>query len=148
MRPTLSYNESDYYEYYINSIDSSLYYVEKTVYKAIILDFFKEIQRLLLVEAKSVKLPARLGRIQIIKKRPKSWLTSSKPIDFKLSRELGMLVYHLNEHSDGFKYRLHWDKKESNMKNKTRYQMIMCRDNKRGLAKLIKTRQQDYIELN
>ena len=142
-----SYNEIDFYNYYIEYVDSDLYRVEKALYKEIIFEFFKYVRDTFLEQARSIKLPCRVGRFQIIKKKPKNWLTSPKAIDYKTSKELNRIVYHLNDHSNGFKFRLYWDKQDCNIPNKLKYQMIMSRDNKRRLAYLIKNRMQDYQEI-
>ena len=142
-----SYNDIDFYNFYIEYVDSDLYRINKTTYKNIITDFFAFIKEQFIEKSRSVKLPCRFGRIQIIKKKPKSWLTSPKSIDYKMSKELKYTVYHLNEHSDGYKYRLHWDKHDCNILNKRRYQMIMPRDTKRRLAFIIKNKICDYIEI-
>nr|DAQ64950.1 MAG TPA: hypothetical protein [Bacteriophage sp.] len=31
-------------------------------------------------------------------------------VDYKSSKEEGKRIYHLNEHSNGYKYRLYWSK--------------------------------------
>nr|DAG45344.1 MAG TPA: hypothetical protein [Caudoviricetes sp.]DAV24016.1 MAG TPA: hypothetical protein [Bacteriophage sp.] len=31
-------------------------------------------------------------------------------VDYKSSKEEGKKIYHLNEHSNGYKYRLYWSK--------------------------------------
>ena len=141
-----SYNELDFFEYYNEYVIDDLYRVSKDVYKDIIFTVFKEIKKRLIDDGRSVRLPMRCGRIQIVKRLPESWTTGQKRIDFHLTKQYGKTIYHLNEHSDGYKYRLHWDKHDCNILNKRKYQMIMSRDNKRLLAKLIKNKEQDYQE--
>nr|DAY15100.1 MAG TPA: hypothetical protein [Caudoviricetes sp.] len=56
------------------------------------------------------KMPYGLGFIQIGKYKPKTYTGKSLSVDFKASKEFGKRIYHLNEHSDGYKFRLHWSK--------------------------------------
>jgi hypothetical protein len=142
-----SYNEIDFYNYYTEYVDNDLYRIEKSLYKEIIFEFFKHIRDTFIEQGRSIKLPCRVGRLQIIKKKPKNWLTSPKAIDYKTSKELNHIVYHLNDHSNGFKFRLYWDKQDCNIPNKHKFQMKLCRDNKRHLAYLIKSKIQDYQEI-
>ncbi len=58
------------------------------------------------------------------------------------------VIYHLNDHTGGYKYRFYWNKHNMLTKNKTMYQLIMTRDNKRYLAQILKNRVRDYVEGN
>ena len=48
------------------------------------------------------------------------------------------IVYSLNEHSDGYRYTIFWDKKGSGIKNKMVYNFVPNRKNHRYLAKVAK----------
>lgn len=48
--------------------------------------------------------------MQVVKYRPKSLTPKSLSIDYKASKEYDKKIYHLNEHSDGYKFRLYWSK--------------------------------------
>ena len=48
-------------------------------------------------------------------------------------REKKQIVYHTNSHSGGIRYRLHWSKKKSLIRNKTLYSFRLTRDNKRRI---------------
>jgi hypothetical protein len=63
------------------------------------------------------------------------------------TKKVGKIVYHLNEHSNFYKYRYYWNKHNMLNHNKTMYQLIMTRDNKRRLAQIIKNKERDYLEL-
>ena len=52
-----------------------------------------------------------------------------------------------NAHSDGYKYRCHYDKTDMVVPNKSKYQLVLTRANKRHLAALIKSREMDYAEI-
>ena len=68
-------------------------------------------------------------------------------IDYKTSKEEGKKIYHLNEHSNGYKYRLYWTKIPRTFPKRYMYQIQFVRDNKRHLAQLIFNKQ-DYININ
>jgi len=55
-------------------------------------------------------MPFRLGTIYIVKYKPKNLNSRSLSIDFHQTKLLGKTIYHLNDHSDGYKYRLFWSR--------------------------------------
>lgn len=145
---TKSYVGKDFYNSYLEYIDNNeLYYIDYKIFRNIINDYFKFLKDELIENGKEIKLPCRMGYIKIVKHKPKEWNNKSLSIDYHSTRELGKLIYHLNEHSDGFKYRLYWNKQSMLISNKTKYQIILTRYNKRRLAFLIKNHEQDYIEI-
>lgn len=93
------------------------------------------------------KMPFGLGYIQVGKYKPKSYTDKSLSVDYKISKELGKRIYHLNEHSDGYKFRLHWSKIPQTFPDRYKYQLSLVRANKRRLAKLIFNKT-DYININ
>lgn len=93
------------------------------------------------------KMPYGLGFIQIGKYKPKTFTAKSLSIDYKASKEYDKRIYHLNEHSDGYKYRLYWSKIPRTFPDRYRYQLCLVRDNKRKLAQLIFNKQ-DYLDIN
>lgn len=93
------------------------------------------------------KMPYGLGFIQIGKYKPKTFTAKSLSIDYKASKEYNKHIYHLNEHSDGYKYRLYWSKIPRTFPDRYRYQLCLVRDNKRKLAQLIFNKQ-DYLDIN
>lgn len=78
---------------------------------------------------------------------PKEFTGKSLRWDWKATRETGKPVYLLNEHSNYFKYRFYWQKKDCLLINKGAYQFVACRQNKRDLAQLIFKKLKDYPEL-
>ena len=78
---------------------------------------------------------------------PKNFDSKSLRIDYHESKVQGKIVYFLNEHSDYYKFRFLWSKKNSLLINKTRYQFVATRANKRRLAQIIKNKEHDYIEI-
>ena len=66
-------------------------------------------------------MPYGLGLIQIVKYRPKSLTPKSLSVDYKASKEYDKKIYHLNEHSDGYKFRLYWSKLPQTFPDRDRY---------------------------
>ncbi|QOR58368.1 topoisomerase [uncultured phage cr118_1] len=148
MKQRKSYTIQDFYKYYLEETkDNSLYKVDYKLYRTIVSELFKDIRNKLIEEGEEIKLPSRLGEISIVKTKPKYWDGKHCSIDFQSTKKLGKLVLYLNEHSDGFKYRLHWYKKKALVPFKSKYQIVLTRENKRRLAQIIKNKERDYIEL-
>lgn len=145
---TASYTIPSFYNHYLSNIESdTVYDIDYTTYRKIITDYFCYLRDQLLEESKEVKLPYRMGSIQIVKKKPKHLDSRSLRIDYKATKELGKLVYLLNEHSSYYKYRLYWNKQDMLITNKSKYQIVLTRANKRNLATIIKNKIHDYEEL-
>jgi hypothetical protein len=117
-----------------------------TVFKSILTDYFRYLIVQVLEKSREIRLPARMGYVSVIKKRPFKTQRHGMNVDFKSTNELGKTILHLNEHSDGYRFRFLWRKNEMLIKNKTMYEMRMSRENKRKLAYIIKNRLFDYVE--
>ena len=100
-----------------------------------------------LYNGQNYKLPGSLGNVQIVKYKPKGYNKGSLSIDFNESKKLDKMIYHLNEHSDGYKYRLYWSKQPFSFTNRYKYQLSFTRANKRQLAQLI-FNNKDYLDIN
>lgn len=100
-----------------------------------------------LMRSEGFKMPFGLGFIQIGKYKPKRLDDTSLSVDYKASKEYNKKIYHLNEHSDGYKYRMHWSKIPRTFPDRYKYQLNLVRANKRMLAQLIFNKQ-DYININ
>lgn len=138
---------ADFYIRYKQNIEQdTVYDVDLKTYKAIVTDYFKYIRDQIMLECKEFKLPCRLGTLQIVKHQPKEFTGKSLRFDWKATKESGKPVYLLNEHSNYFKYRFFWSKKDCLLTNKTRYQFVATRENKRNLAQLIFKKLKDYPE--
>lgn len=143
-----SYTITDYYLSYKDYIEEGTQYdVDYTTFRNIVSDYFKYIRDEVMLNSKEVKLPCRLGTLQIVKHQPKEYTGKSLRWDWKSTRELGKPVYYLNDHTGGFKYRFHWSKQGCILKNKSKYMFVACRTNKRSLCVIIKNKQCDYIEM-
>lgn len=145
---TTSYTIPAFYNSYLSSIEpDTVYDIDYATYRKIITDYFQHLRSQLLEESKEVRLPYRMGTIQIVKTQPKHLDGRSLRIDYQATKEYGKLIYLLNEHSAGFKYRAYWCKQDMLVSNKSKYQIVLTRANKRTLAKYIKQQIHDYIEL-
>lgn len=143
-----SYTIPDYYLSYKDYIEQdSVYDVDFKTFKGIVVDYFKYIRDEIMLKSKEVKLPFRMGTLQVVKHQPKEFTNKSLRWDWKSTKELGKPVYYLNEHSGFFKYRFFWSRQDCNIPNRSKYMFIASRKNKRDLCKIIKSKQCDYIEV-
>lgn len=139
-----SYTIADIYRDYVKKNDVELKYAR---YKRIIDEFNKVVKEDILERSQPFKMPYGLGFVCIVKYKPKSYTDKSLSVDYKSSNEEGKRIYHLNEHSNGYKYRLYWSKVPNIFSARYKYQLCMVRENKRHLAQLIFNKQ-DYINID
>lgn len=132
------------YKYYKAN---SPYKVEYKLYKRILDKMSQIIAEAVLDRSEGFKMPCGLGYIQVGKYQPKNYNSKSLSIDYKLTREYGKVIYHLNEHSNGYKYRLHWSRVPMTFADRYKYQLCLVRANKRKLAQLIFNKH-DYLNIN
>lgn len=140
MRNKHSYTFRDMYRTMPIDVDYSLYKRILDEMCSVILDHLFE-------RSEGFKMPCGLGFIQIGKYIPKTFTDKSLSVDYKLSKEYNKRIYHLNEHSDGYKYRLHWSRVPMTFANRYKYRLSLVRQNKRKLAQLI-FNNHDYVEIN
>lgn len=141
---TDSHTYHSMYKYYK---ENSPYKVEYSLYKRILDRMSQIIAEAVLDRSEGFKMPCGLGYIQVGKYQPKNYNSKSLSIDYKLTREYGKVIYHLNEHSNGYKYRLHWSKVPMTFADRYKYQLCLVRANKRKLAQLIFNKH-DYLNIN
>lgn len=121
--------------------------VDYSLYKRVLQEMCNVILEYVLMRSEGFKMPYGLGFIQIGKYKPKTFSQQSLSVDYKASKEYDKKIYHLNEHSDGYKYRLYWSKIPRTFPDRYKYQLGFIRKNKRKLAQLIFNKQ-DYIDIN
>ena len=121
--------------------------VDYSLYKRILDEMCTIILEYVLERSEGFKMPYGLGFIQIGKYKPKTLTPDSLSVDYKASKEYDKKIYHLNEHSDGYKYRLYWSKIPRTFPDRYKYQLSLVRQNKRKLAQLIFNKH-DYIDIN
>lgn len=138
-----SFTIRDMYKQY-KQIDENVSYLR---FKRILEQINTNILDSILNASESFKMPCRLGSVCVVKYKPKTYTDKSLSVDYKLSNELGKKIYHLNEHSDGYKYRLYWDKQKKQIPDLYKYRLNFVRQNKRKLAQLIFNKH-DYINID
>lgn len=121
--------------------------VDYGLYKRILDTMCSVILEHVLNRSEGFKMPYGLGYIQVCKYKPKSFTPQSLSVDYKASKEYDKRIYHLNEHSDGYKYRLYWSKIPRTFPDRYKYTLGLIRQNKRKLAQLIFNKQ-DYINID
>jgi hypothetical protein len=143
-------NLRDSYKYYLSQVSEEK--VDIKTYLKVTHLFMKYIIKKV-IEGNRVCLPQNLGSILIVGKKIKvnfdkeGKITGLSP-DWKRTNELWerdeksrkekKIVYHLNEHSDGIRYRFVWRKRGAFFKNGEFYSLLMTRHNKRAVSKFIK----------
>lgn len=121
--------------------------VDYNTFKTVLHEYNDILMQKLFMNSEVVKLPFGLGSICIVKYRPKTMTPKSLSVDYKSTKELGKKIYHLNEHSDGYKFRLYWSKLPQTFPDRYKYQLSLVRANKRKLAQLIFNKH-DYINID
>ena len=121
--------------------------LDYSLYKRITDTMCSVILETLLNASDGFKMPYGLGYVRVCKYKPKSLTPDSLSVDYKLSKEYDKKIYHLNEHSNGYKYRLYWSKIPRTFPDRYKYQLCLVRQNKRRLAQLIFNKH-DYIDIN
>tara|TARA_R100000329_G_C7611435_1_gene216985 strand:+ start:712 stop:1176 length:465 start_codon:yes stop_codon:yes gene_type:complete len=138
------FGSNDVYTHYKNSVIPELQ-VDKQKFRKICDEFNKLFIDEILVNSEEMRLPYRLGTIRIKKSKMKYDDKNKLKIDWAASRKLGKRIYHLNDHTGGYKYRFYWTK--GIVKNITAYSFIPTRTNTRTLAGILKdkNRELDYF---
>lgn len=135
-----------YVEYVKKYPEGSLYYLTYLEYRDITTEFLKHLVYKLVYKSLTVTLPFRLGELSVVKHKPTYKSLRNMVIDWDRSKELNKQVRQFNDHSNGFVYRFHWDRRKCILDNKTTYIFKPARVNKREVARLVKTRENDYFE--
>ena len=140
-----SYTIYDMYKPFVDeNIDVEVSYSD---FKAVLDSCNKFILETLQNSSEGFKMPYGLGYLIIVKYLPKEYSSKSLSYDYKTSKQLNKKIYYLNEHSNGYKYRLYWSKLPKTFSDRYKYQLMFTRQNKRNLAKLI-FKHKDYINVN
>lgn len=143
------YNLSDMYESYAESHSGNpLYLVEKQRFYDLCSEYYKAVVDKIIYEDKVFKMPFSVGEINIQKYKPELEDVKKRTsfIDWKNTAKVGKIVYHLNEHSNGFKFTIKWKKKKNVIRYVEIYKFVPTRNFKRTLAKVIKNKESDFFE--
>lgn len=145
---TKSYTVMSFYNAYLDNIEEdTVYDIPYSLYRKIVVDYFQYLRDELIENSKCVRLPYRMGYVQIVKHKPKFYDKRSLRIDYQASKQYGKMIFLTNEHSDFYKYRMYYNKTDMLVPNKSKYQLVLTRANKRRLASIIKNHITDYEEL-
>lgn len=80
---TKSYTVASFYNDYLDSIErDTVYDIDYTKYRNIVTDYFQHLRQKLIEEGRMIKLPYRMGNVQIIKSKPKHLDKRSLRIDY------------------------------------------------------------------
>jgi hypothetical protein len=118
--------------------------LDRKTYCKVLKEVFYELSKDIIRNRLDVKLPNRLGKIRI-RKRRNSRDFNKQRLDYKIYREERRTVYHVNNHTN--KYYFFWDWEVNDgygfFTNKSYYKFIPARGNdkvigKRGLAHWVK----------
>ena len=143
-----AYTIADFYESYCEyTKDNPLYQVSYKTFRDVVTEYFRYLRDEIIENGKEVRLPCRMGSLSIVKHKPREYTGKSLRIDYAESKKYGKMIFHLNEETGGYKYRFYWNKQNMLTTNKTHYQLIMTRDNKRHLAQILKSHKRDYCEI-
>lgn len=117
--------------------------INKILFRAIINDLNLKIRDRIINESEYFKMPYNLGTIRIRKSGIGFSLYNLDkfPINYKLTREFGKVIYHDTEYI----YRWKWVKYKVPLKWKSVYKFEPCRAAKRLLAKAILVDKKDYF---
>lgn len=139
-----AYTYSDMYYNYTKKYGENIDYLH---FKRILEEFNNIILHELQDASQGFKMPYALGYLQIVKYKPKHLDSKSLSQDYEASKQYGKRIYHLNEHSNGYKYRLYWSKCDNHNSMLYKYNISFVRDAKRRLAQLI-FNNNDYINID
>ena len=112
------------------------------------------------LDGEEVTLPSNMGTIAVIGSKQKiRFDENDKPIlppDWVKTKQLWdsneqakrekKLIYQLNEHSNGVRYKLHWSKRRVLIENKTIYSLRLTKPNKIAINKAINQGKEFFIK--
>ncbi len=102
----------------------------------------REMMRLCTEESEIVRLPFRLGYLQVVKREKGYDLENAKiPIDWQRTKKEGFIVYYESK----YLYKWTWLKKTSLVKNKSKYKFEACREAKRRVPYALKKLNVDFF---
>jgi len=134
------FGSDDAYKYYKKNVIPELQ-VDKQTFRKICDEFNKEFIEEILRNSEEIRFPYRLGTLRIKKSKMKYDDKNKLKIDWAQSKKLGKRIYHLNDHTGGYKYRFYWSK--GIVKNITAYSFIPTRTNTRTLASILKDKERE-----
>lgn len=150
-----NFGVSDLYKFYKRHVNNP---ISSNTYSQLLREYNNEILRMIIYDGLDYSMHHRVGSIRIKKfdnslklgkdgeianklrvnwpKTHKLWAEKYPDKSFEELKQISdkPLVYHLNEHSDGYVFRWFWDKVTSNIKNQSAYHIEIVRSIKREAA--------------
>lgn len=114
-------------------------------FKRLVGDFNEAMMNHVVKDCGEFKLPFRLGKITITKRKLNYDDIRKLPVDWKRSKELGFKVRLFNEHSNEYKYRIRWIKKDCAVRGQRLWAFIPTREFSRSIAYEVKHNGLDYF---
>jgi len=137
------YGIEDLYSFYLSDKEeNSPYIISKKEYKEILKEYI-DIVFNKIFDGSLYYMPFGFGPMYVNKR--KIILGKRLSPDWEATKKYGKMVFHLNEHTNGFKYSFKWDKGACRVRNSRLYRLEIARLNKRALAKSIKQEGKDFI---
>ena len=120
--------------------------VDFKTYKKVCKEFNKEIFTDIIEDNLPFKMPCRLGVLRVKKSKMNYKDKNKLKVDWKTSKEANKIVYHLNDHTNGYKFRFWWEKRGP-IKNLSVYSFTPIREYKRLLSSILKDKNRtiDYF---
>lgn len=172
-RYTGDYSLKDCYNSYKNSCkEQDIKYVTYTVYSKVYKSFIKSVILEMIQDAGDFKLPYRLGELSIRKRKIEKKLDDNgdivhvnRPIDWGSTNKMWIekygtsdikklkqiknkkLIRYDNKHTNGYTFKVYWDKYLCVVKNRSKYAFKPCRDFVRSISKIQKEQKTDYYEI-
>lgn len=142
-----AYTIPDFYKDYLSKYpEGHLYYLTYDEYRDITTTFLKHLSNQIVHKSMTVTLPFRLGKLSVIKHKPVYKSIRNMTIDWQASRAAGKQIRLFNEHSNTNRYKFWWDRRLTCVTNKTSYAFKPVRSIKREVARLVKSKENDYFE--
>jgi len=138
--------QDSYLDYVTQYPEGSINYLTYAEYRDITTMFFKHLVDRIVYKSLTVTLPFRLGEITVEKHKPAYKSLRNMVIDWDRSKELSKQVRQFNEHSNGYIYKFHWDRRKCITPHHASYVFKPSRSIKREVARLVKTKENDYFE--
>ncbi len=128
--------------------------ITREQHKAIIVTWNSMFMDHILETGDKLKLPWGIGPITINKYKPQKKYLNVRgeekryfPIDWKSTKEEGKTIFHLNHHSDGYRYYWYWEQAKSHVREVRIWTLEIHRDKKRQIPKNLKLPDSPYKDL-
>jgi len=163
-KDSLIYRGKRYRSKKVIFMDKHRFIIDRQTFSNIIKDFNLALVTMIIDEAEEFKMPANLGTVRIKKYKKRIRFNEDGTVDrryhspdWKKTLELWEkeypgkskqelkkikgkpMIYHLNEHTEGYVFKLFWNKYSSAIVNRQMYAIVLTFTNKRRIAALIKS---------